>query len=319
MTVIELLETVEPDDEVIAACKELKRRGYTLALDDFVYHQGMDDLIALADIIKIDFMETEAEERNRIFAELAGNGHRIVAEKVETQEQFAEAIRLGSHYVQGYYFCKPKVISRKGITPDKVNYIHLLREINRPNIDYDRMEKLIKSDLALSFGLLKLMNSAAFAFSKRIESIRQALVLLGQQNIRKWFSLVALSKMATDKPQELVVNSIIRATFCESLGLSLGMNERREDLFLMGMFSMIDAILDQPLEDALAQLPLSDEVKECLLGNENAFRPVMELAMTYERGQWQRFAEEAKEAGLSEATGSQLYYKALRWVEAIQC
>ncbi len=315
--VIEILEDVVPDPEVLAACRRLKQKGYMLALDDYTFQEGLRAYLPFIDVLKIDFAQTQPAQRQRLMRDLGGKGMRFLAEKVETKEGMEEALQLGCSYLQGFYFCRPSVVPGRSIEGFKQNYIRLLQEIHRGEIDYNRLEKLIKSDLSLTYALLKLINSAAFPFARRIESVRQSLVLLGQKNIRKWVTLVTFSQIAQNKPQELVLNSIVRATFCESLGESLGMNGHSDDLFLMGMFSRIDAILDQPLEQALKSLPISEEVKASLLGESNPLNEVMKLAESYEMADWQRFSNLADHTGLPEKNVPNLYKDALKWVNRI--
>jgi EAL and modified HD-GYP domain-containing signal transduction protein len=242
-----------------------------------------------------------------------------LAEKVESRQEFEEAVELECSYIQGYFFSKPVVLSARSIPMFKLNYAQILKEAHRQDFDLRRMEKLIKADLSLSYGLLKLVNSAAFYFVRHIHSIRQALVLLGQSNVRKMVTLVAMSQLAQDKPQELVVNSMIRAAFCESLGEAAGMRHSKDDLFLMGMFSMIDAILDQPLPEALGHLPLSDEVKASLLGErDDRYQMILKMAVSFEKAQWERFQEASRQVGLAEARAAELYRDAVQWVDRLQ-
>lgn len=316
--VVEILEDVEPDEEVVNACRILKRRGYILALDDFVFEEKIWPLIKLADIIKIDFQLTPPDERRKLCGMLLENSIKPLAEKVESRQEFEEAVELECRYIQGYFFSKPVVLSARSIPMFKLNYAQILREAHRQDFDLGRLEKLIKADLSLSYRLLKLVNSAAFYFVRHIHSIRQALVLLGQRNVRKMVTLVAMSQLAQDKPQELVVNSMIRASFCESLGDVAGMRIK-DDLFLMGMFSMIDAILDQPLPEALEHLPLSDEVKASLLGQQSdRYQMILQLAVSFEKAEWKRFQSLARRIGLPERRAAQLYRDAVQWVDRLQ-
>ncbi len=309
--VVEILEDVEPDDEVIDACRELKRQGYVLALDDFVYRDEVRPLIDLADIIKIDFRATGPADRGELFR-LGKPGVKFLAEKVETAEEARQALELGATYLQGYFFSKPIVLSRKGIPAIKLYYLRILREINRALFDFKRLEGIFKHDLSLSHKLLRLVNSAAFGCRNRIGSLRQALVLLGETNLRKWASLLALSQMAQDKPRELVISSLVRASLCELLGEAAGLKKRKEALFLMGMFSMIDAILDLPLPDALALLPLGEDVKASLMGEGCDLLAFLQLARGCERGEWSLVSSKAKELRIAESTVCDLYRKAVK-------
>ncbi len=316
--VIELLETIEVDSEVLEACRELRQQGYCLALDDYSFQPDKAALLEQVDIIKVDFLHTTPSQRRKDFPKLRALGKQLLAEKVETRVEFEEALELGCSYIQGFYFCRPNTVSARGIPGFKASYIRLMQEIYKPDCDFERMEEIIKSDLSLTYSLLRVINSAAFAFARRIESVRQAIVLLGQANLRKWVSLLALSRMARDKPRELIVHCLVRACFCESLGEKAGLQQRREDLFLMGMFSLIDAVLDQDLKEALSELPLSEEIESALLGEPNELSQVLEMVLGYERSEWKRFAQRAQQCGLGESQAPALYRRAIEWVETIE-
>ncbi|HSR50746.1 MAG TPA: HDOD domain-containing protein [Acidobacteriota bacterium] len=318
-SVVEVLESVDPaDPDVLRSCRDLKRQGYRLALDDFELRDDADDLVKLADIIKVDYCATSPRQRADIVNKLSDSGVVFLAEKVETSQDVEDAEALGVDYLQGFFYCRPDIVAGRGIPAFKVSYLQLLRELHRPEFNIDRVEKLIKSDLSLSYGLLKLINSAAFALVRRIDSIRQALILLGHDRIKKWASVVILSEMATDKPQELVVNSIVRAYFCEMLAEGTRLRSRKDDLFLMGMFSLIDAILDQPLAEALESLPLETEVKQALMGQDGELSQVMELVQRYERADWAGVSVCASRAGIEDGVMPELYSKAVQFVDALR-
>jgi c-di-GMP-related signal transduction protein len=285
--VVEILENIEPDEEVIASCTKLKRAGYMLALDDFVFSEKLRPLIDLADIVKVDFRATPAALHTRLFGQVRSSSIRFLAEKIETQEEARQAQQMGYSLFQGYFYSRPLIIQGKDIPGYKLNYLQLLQEAMAIDLSMDKMGSIITRDVSLAYKLLRFVNSAAFGFRQKIHSIHHALALMGVAEIRKWVSLVALSGMGRDKCDELVVSSLIRARFCEMLAWQIGMSQRSSDLFLMGIFSMIDAFLDRPMEEILSNLPISDEVKVALLGGENTFRRVYELVLAYERGQWE--------------------------------
>ncbi len=309
--VVELLEDVPPDADVIAACRELKRRGYKLALDDFVYTEAALPLVELADILKIDFRSSSEAEQERVFK--IGNGHiKFLAEKVETQQDVQRAKDLGATLLQGFFYCKPTVFARKDIAPQKLNYLSVLAEINKSPFDFGRLEQVIKRDMAMSFKLLRLVNSAAFAPARRIESLRQALVMVGESNLRKWASLMALSQMAGNKPLELVRHSLTRAYFCEGLASALGLERRSADLFLTGMFSMIDAVLDLGIEEALAMLPLAPELEGALLGRRTDLTCALDICRSFEKGDWKELSSITSELNICEQTVLEEHRKALK-------
>jgi EAL and modified HD-GYP domain-containing signal transduction protein len=203
------------------------------------------------DFIKVDFLSTEKGARSGLVQEFGPSGVRFLAEKVETLEMLEEAKEIGYTYCQGYFFSKPKIISGKDIPGFKLHYLGVLQEIHRPELDFGRLSEIIKREVSLSFKLLRYINSAFFGLRNKISSLKQALLLLGEREIRKWMTLVTLATLGEDKPEEVVTQSILRAKFCESLAPFAGLFRRSGDLFLMGMFSMIDAILDRPLSEIL--------------------------------------------------------------------
>lgn len=311
--VVEILEGTVVDDEVIRACRGLKEAGFVLALDDFIYDDSLRPLIELADIIKVDFLQTCGAERSRVIERVDIPSIRFLAEKVETVEEFNEAVSLGYSYFQGYYFSRPQIMKGRDIPAGKINYLRLIQEVNRTDMGFERLENIIKHDLSLSYKLLRLINSSFFGFSAKIESLRHALVLLGEKEIRKWASLLALTGMAHDKPRELVSLSVMRARFCESLASSVGLKERGSDCFLLGMFSLLDALVDRPLADILCELPLSEDVRQGLLGSGNVFDGLLQLTLAYEKGQWLDVRAWAVRFHISEDVLPELYLQAVAW------
>ncbi|MDO9536172.1 MAG: HDOD domain-containing protein [Bacillota bacterium] len=309
--VVEILQDIEPDEKMLGACKKLKELGYLLALDNFIYDKKFEPLIDLVDIIKIDFLNTDEEERRAVIQRVRSNKVSFLAEKVETMEDFTQAIEMGYSYFQGYFFSKPLILSGRDIPSFKLTYMKILQEINKPDLDFDRIERLIKMDVSLSYKLLKFINSLAFGFRSEISSIKQALVLLGKEELSKWVSLIALKGIGENKPEELIVTAICRARFCELIASRVGLKDRASDLFLMGMFSLIDAFLDQPMSEILKELPICEEIKHALLGGKNRFRDVYDLILTYESGDWEKFTLKAAKLDLHEEEVKDFYLNSL--------
>lgn len=311
LMVVEILEDIEPDDEMVSACKKLKDLGYLLVLDDFVFAPGYENLINLVDIIKVDFIQTQGTERGTVIHDVGASRIEYLAEKVETQEDFEQAVDLGYSYFQGYYFSKPQIIAGHDVPAHKLNYLQILNEINQPEVDFDELEKVFKQDLSLSYKLLNYMNSVHFGFKNKIRSIKHALSLLGIDESKKWLSLFALQIIGKDKSEELLSMSLIRANSCEMIAPLIGCKNRASELFLMGLFSMIDALLDQPLEGILAKLPLADDIKKALLGEKNQMGDVFELVVNYEKGDWVNFSEYAARLSVKETELIDIFQMAL--------
>ncbi|HWR39817.1 MAG TPA: HDOD domain-containing protein [Patescibacteria group bacterium] len=313
LLVVEILETVEPEPEIIEACRQLKMDGYWLALDDFVFHPRFQPLIDLADIIKIDFLATDVQERVRIANQFKGTPIRLLAEKVETQEDFKQAMLLGYTYFQGYFFSKPVVIAAKDVPMGKYAQLQLIREVNQPDMDVDNLERIVQHDLALMYKLLKYVNSSAFGFRMKIHSVRQAIALLGQKELAKLASLFALRILGEDKPPEILKVSAVRARFGELLAREVGLKARMSDAFFMGMFSMIDVLLGRPMDEVLAGLPVAEEVRLALKGQGTSFRDIYGLVLAYERGAWTAVCRFTQSLQLDERVVADLYKQALQW------
>ncbi|HOP74136.1 MAG TPA: HDOD domain-containing protein [Bacillota bacterium] len=315
--VIELLEDIVPDDEILTACRKLKQLGYTLALDDFVAFNQISPLIDLADIIKVDFLKASPDDWKAMPREIGNGRIRFLAEKVETLEQYEEAVACGYSYFQGYFFSKPEIFSGQDLAPYKLNYLRIIREINQFDGDFDRIEEIVKQDVSLSYKLLRLVNSAAFGLVTKVTSIKYCLELLGIKEFVKWVTLVSLRSIGEDKPDELVIISLIRARFAELLAFEVGMKDRSSDLFLMGMFSMIDALMGRPFQEIIDEVPVADDVKDALSGTSNSLREVYDLIIAYERGEWDVLTEKTAQLNVSENEVSRLYITALQWVQQI--
>lgn len=314
--VLEILEHVAPDDAVIAACARLKDKGFTLALDDFVYREELSPLLELASIIKIDWQAMSREACQQLVEQLRPRNKLLLAEKLETESDFREALEMGFHYFQGYFFCRPTILSRRNLIGNRLVYLQLLKEIHKPDIDFSTLERLISQDLALSYKLLRYINSAFFALRNQIHSIRHALVLIGEVEVKKWATLLSLSTMAEDKPFELMKTAAVRARQCELMAVHLGLEARRAEFFLMGLFTVIDALLDRPLMEVLLEIPLVKEIKKALLRRgKGVHRSVLEVVSAYERGDWQEVEHWAEQAGLDPQPLPALYLEALQWVQ----
>ncbi len=318
--VIEVLETVPRDREVYQACKRLRDQGFTIALDDFIMTNRDDPLIELAQIIKIDLRGCTRQEAGFLRHQLHGRGVELLAEKVETQEEFQWAFSAGFHYFQGYFFARPQLMSSKEIPGFKLNYMRILTEVHKPEIQLDALEQQLRCEASLTRRLLRYINSSVFHWTNEISSIRQSLSLLGECNVRRWVTLAALPGLATDKPNELVMNAMVRARFCELLAPLVGLEQLGEDLFLLGMFSHLDAMLDCPIEKVLADFPTPASIRLTLLGKSDPDNPVallFALVQHYERADWPALELAANGLRLKTDEITPSYRDALDWADQI--
>lgn len=316
--VVEILETVEPDAEVVDACRILHEKGYFLALDDFRYEDTYDAILPLISIIKVDFSLSDKPERAWLMNALGkGLGIRMLAEKIETYDEFLEARELGYEYFQGYFFCKPMMIANQHIPESKIACLRLLRELHRPDVEFAHLEGIIKTDVSMSYKLLRYVNSAFFGLRQEVHSLHQAMTLLGMRNIRKWATLLSLSRLADEKTPELVSLSLIRARFAELLAAQTPLAQRDQDAFLLGMFSLLDAFVDKPMEELISDIPLADDIKDALLGKETPLRHIGDLILAYERNDMRIFAGTHDGIDIPEESIPPLYMQSVEWAQAI--
>lgn len=311
MAVVELLEIIRPDAEVLRACRKLKERGYTLALDDYIDDDCMSPLLELADIVKVDFVSVrDDDERRRLVTKLARPGLSLLAEKVETFADFETARLAGYTYFQGYFFARPSMLARKDPPSAGASYFQLLQETHKPEIDYLRIEKVLRGDPALSYKLLRYINAVAFGTRCEITSIVYALSVLGEVLVRKWVTVIALVGMAGEGGLEAVRSSVVRGTMCEAVARAGGLLEQAENAYFLGLFSMIDALLERPMGAILDELPLACEVKDALTGRQNQLWVVLQYVIAYERGEWSAVEELAAALGIKDGLDPQLYFSA---------
>jgi c-di-GMP-related signal transduction protein len=316
--VVEILETIKPDQEVIDACKRLKQAGYTIALDDFVDSPDQAPLVALADIIKVDFRLTDRKEQHAIISRHAGKKIRMLAEKVETQEEYAAGMEMGYSLFQGYFFCRPEMLRHSDLPSSKLAYLELLRAATAPEFDIQELALKIKHEASLTFRLLRYLNSAAFGLRSEIRSVPHALSLLGERELRKWIAVVSVGVLADGKPDELMIVPLVRGRFCEMLAPLAGMPGHANDLFLMGLLSVMDAILDQPLESILADLPVRQEIKDALQSRTGLYWQLLELAIAHERADWEKVSALVSDTGMKEEQVSAMYVSAVDWSTALR-
>jgi c-di-GMP-related signal transduction protein len=312
--VIEVLEDVIADEETLAACDRLRRSGYFIALDDFVPTPNTMRLLPFADMVKVDFLATNAARQAAIASDMRRRGIKLLAEKVETREHFEFALRLGYHYFQGYFFCKPQTLTMQDVPSSKLRAIHVLNIANRDGYDIGEMERAILQEPSLCYRLLRYLNSVAFGLFP-VRSIRHALSLLGQREIRKWISIVVAISISNDRPDELISNALSRARSCEAFAALSG--EDTSEAFMAGIMSLIDAILDRPMDAVLSQLPLSAECKNALRGEGNGLGNLLRLAICCERGAWEEVSGIAASRGIPEQTVWDIHREACGWTNEV--
>jgi c-di-GMP-related signal transduction protein len=318
VTTVEILENVTPDKHVIECCSELAGMGYMLALDDFSDVAGIEPLIELSQIIKIDFMLSTKEQIHDYAKRFLSKGKRILAEKVETLEEFDEALQMGFTLFQGYFFSKPQIIRGTDVPALKINLLNIMAETRKEDYHVDKLKKLVERDVGISYKLLRYLNSPFFRRTQEITSIGHAISMLGEKGIRSFLSVIILAEMSQDKPGELLKSSIIRARICELLGLQNG--SRRPDpsvLFTLGLFSHIDAILDTSMESIMKKMPLAADIKKTLLGEKNVLSDYLDLATSYQQASWDNVNSLAGSLQIDHDKLPKIYFDALGWADSV--
>ncbi len=311
--VVEILEDVMATPAVLKACRELKQAGYMLALDDFRNTPERRQLLALADIIKVDWLNTPKHEIEQLAANLGPDKPILLAEKIETREMFDKALAMHFSLFQGYFFSRPTILSEKKVEPLMVNYLRLIRLVNRKEVDFTHLANIIRRDVVLSYRLLRLVNSVYFGMRYMVKDIQHGLAILGMKEIRKWISLLAMVGINTGKTPELVRMSMIRGRFLEVYGQLHLASENTEVLFMIGLFSLIDVILEQPMPELMAQMSVPAEVSAPLLTKNGMEVVVLDMLASYEQGLWEEVLDKCVQLGLSEQNMTRLYLDAVLW------
>lgn len=308
--VLEVLEDIEPDAAVVEAVRELRRSGHTLALDDFIYHDKLRPLIEHADIIKIDLMAIPAGELESHLEQLRGYPARLLAEKVETPEQFNQCHALGFDYFQGYFLSRPQVISGQALPASGLATVRLLAQLQQAEASAAELEALIRREPELSHRLLHYINSAFFSLPRKVDSIHQALVYLGHRTLKTWATLLVFCAVE-DKPVDLMTIAMLRARMCQLLAEKAG-GPDPEACFTAGLFSTLEALLGMPLDQIVTALSLSEPLEAALLHHAGGIGEALHCVLAYERTRW----DEARFRGLAPAEITEAYVEAARWADA---
>lgn len=308
--VIEILEDIVVDEELLAALRVFSAQGFSLALDDYTFTDDKKPLFDIVDIVKVDIMDCDRETLEQDVRSLQKHNVKLLAEKVETKEDFELCKALDFDYFQGYFISRPEIIKGQALKPSRIALLEILTMLEDPNCNVTMIEKLISQDLTLSYKILRIINSSFFGFRRKIDSVKQAVVSLGLRQIRDWFVILALTSI-DDKPRELITLILVRARMMQSLAEKLSLNP--DPCFTAGLFSSIDAIMDQPMNDILKELPLSSEIVNALIRNEGEVGELLLVVLNYEKGNW----SEVVDCGIPADDLSSAYLEAVDWAKAL--
>ncbi len=314
-TVVEILESVAPEPVVVEACLSLKEAGYMIALDDFIANDPREPLTQLADIIKVDMQLTTEEQRGDLVKRYGPWRSRMLAEKVETQRDFFTAREQGFVYFQGYFFRRPEMLNTRNMPANRLHYLRMLQEVSRPELDVKGLEKLIKAEASVCYRLLRYLNSSIFGFKSQIHSLRHALSMLGEREVRRWVRLVAAVGAGQDSTSDLVLSALVRGRFGELLAPQVKHGD--SDLFLLGLLSLIDAMLEMRMAEILEKIPLDQETKAVLLGQPSPLRPVYRLMLAHESGEWEAVAQLCETLHLDPEPVAGYWWQAQQWAREV--
>jgi EAL and modified HD-GYP domain-containing signal transduction protein len=306
---LEILEDIHVDAGIIDSIRKLSAQGYLIVLDDFVYHEELRPLVEVADIIKLDILALGRAGVSDHMKILKKYGIEMLAEKVETQDDFEFCKKLGFHYFQGYFFCQPLVIKGQRIPVNRLAILQILSKLQDPDIDMQELEALVCQDASMSYKLLRCVNSSVYSLPAQVESIGQLLTILGQQGLKTWASLIALSSI-DDKPHELLKTALIRAKMCELVAVAMKYHNK-ECFFTVGLFSVLDALMDVPMQKLLNTLPVSADISQALLQHQGVLGEALQCVLAYERGDW----DNVTCFGLARNQITHAYLDAVSWAD----
>ncbi|MCF6434364.1 HDOD domain-containing protein [Pseudoalteromonas sp. MMG022] len=313
--ILELLETVSPTTQNYEKVKSLFHQNYRLALDDFEYTKQWEPFLKLIRLVKFDIQQNSLDQIEELVEEFRQRKNmKLLAEKVETEAEFEQAKEMGFHFFQGYFFAKPRVIQQNDIEINHAIVLLIYAEVLKPHLSIDKIARLFAQDTALAYKLLRLINSGVFPLKKRIESLKQALVYLGDERVKKFVGLIMTAHIAEGKPTELTRLSIVRSRFCELIAKSLNPNIKGMS-FLTGLFSLLDAILDRPMDQVVSRLPFPEELQDALMGKHNLLYYILNVVKAYESGSWWQLQEACSLLNINDQRLPEFHADAIRWAD----
>ena len=312
--VVEIQEEVFCDDAVVSACQRFKHKGYKIALDNFVTGDAREPILPCADFIKVNIQKDSAQNAV-LAAKYAQPQCQMLAQKVETRVQSIAAIRDGYTLFQGYFFRRPERMKARHISANQASYLRLLQAISAPEVDLTSVEGLIKHDASLCYRLLRYLNSPLLGISSPVHSVRHAMDLLGERELIRWIRMATTLVMGQEKCSDLVLSSLVRARFCELIAPKIAPD--KADLFLLGMLSLMDAILEVPMGFVLEGLAVDENIKAELMGvkagKTSQVALIHQLMLAQEAGEWEQVTVQAKKLNLSLAFVNKSYNDSISW------
>lgn len=314
--VIEVLEYVKVDDILIERLKYLKTKGYRIALDDFVESYATFPLVKVADLIKYDIVETPLSTIESDVKMALSQNKTLLAEKIETEAEFFKAKKMGFHLFQGYFFSKPSIVGKSNSKKStKTQYARMISELKKPEPSYQMLAEIVETDINLAYRLMRVISKKHN--EDLIYSIKKALIYMGFKELERWINILMLQELSDKKPVELLKLSLVRTKFGESIAEHSIYKKQKREVALMGLFSMLDAILDESMEDALSGISLTEDVREALIGKSGELYSILEIMIAHENGDWEKMNKISKKIELNETEITKEYLEALKWTNEI--
>jgi len=314
--VVEILETIKPGKKLLALCKDLHQKGYTLALDDYEHQSVWAHFYPFIKMIKIDIQQSSIEDIKQVIAAIQDHPHiELLAEKVETYEEYNQMLQFGFDYFQGFFFAKPEMVKTKSLSPSQMAMAELLYETSKTEFDLNSITGVFERDVSLSYKLLRYANSAIFRRRSEISTIKQALVIFGASELKRFIGLMFAVTANPDKPTELIKLAMTRAKFCELVAHDIPSQLDTSIAFLTGLLSMIDAILDEDMESVLEKLPLSQDIKDPLLTKKGVMAALIKLVEFIEHANWDKTTLVMEKLNLDKDKVVEHYNQAVAWAD----
>lgn len=315
--VIEVVETVDVNAQLVNACKHIRGLGYKIALDDYDLDTKWQPFLPFTSIVKFDLTTVTDEQLRDVLPKLKDERIKLVAEKVETLEEFEKCKAMGFDYFQGYFFAKPEIIKHRQLSSSKMTLLELMTASCTKEFDIDKINRIMERDVSLTYMLLRFINNPTMNKRNKISSLRHALNFMGEVEVKKFIALLALANLGAEQPREIIQMSLVRAKFCELVSIVLKEQENPPTGFLTGLLSLLDTIMQQPMGDLMERIPVSDNVKSALCGSQNLLRDCLMMVKFFEQGNWKELRVLAQKHNLKQTLLHNLYNEAIKWAMAM--
>lgn len=313
---VEVLETAKPNKKLLTACIHLKEKGYSIALDDYEHDPAWKHFFPYVDIIKLDYSLTSEQQFQEIITAISPYSHiKLLAEKIETHSEFQHALSIGCEYFQGYFFSRPEVIKTVAFNPSQFAVVKLMSEINKDELDLKKITSIFEDEVNLSFKLLRYVQSPIFKRDTTVQSIKQALLVLGINELRRFICLLFTAQFSIGKPKQLTVMALARGRFCELMVKAILPTHSQSSAFLIGLLSLIDAMVDGDIQELMDKLPLHDDIKNAIISRKGESANFLKLCELFEKADWQKIELFCQKINVAREQSDLLFQEAITWAD----